>query len=182
MKAEAIPEEAIPALAAALSDPEVQVRANAALALSRLDALPDGAVPRLIECTAASRDDLRLNAAMALRLARAEAVGEVMEHLLEDPSVRVRLIAAGSMLAENPENARAVAVVMEGLADASVGVRKAALGLVESLGAGAFAEALEQRRAVEAEPRVRRGAGPGARADGGSGGGEDGRVRACYRQ
>ena len=46
MKAAAIPEEAIPALVEALRDPEVQVRANAAHALARLDALPgDGHPP-----------------------------------------------------------------------------------------------------------------------------------------
>ena len=40
MNATAIPEEAIPALVEALRDPEVQVRANAAHALARLDAIP----------------------------------------------------------------------------------------------------------------------------------------------
>ena len=43
MKAAAIPEEAIPALVEALRDPELQVRANAANALARLDALPAAA-------------------------------------------------------------------------------------------------------------------------------------------
>ena len=37
MKAAAIPEEAVPALVEALRDPEVQVRANAAHALARLE-------------------------------------------------------------------------------------------------------------------------------------------------
>ena len=42
MNAAAIPDEAIPALVEALRDPEVQVRANAANALARLDAMPAG--------------------------------------------------------------------------------------------------------------------------------------------
>lgn len=58
----------------------------------------------------------------------------MMETLLVDPSVRVRLIAAGSILGCDPEDTRARAVVTAILADASPRVRNSALALVESLG------------------------------------------------
>src|SRR5262249_8724689 len=135
MKAAAIPEGVVPALVGALRDPDVQVRANAANALARLDALPEEAVPLLIDCAADPSRGLRMNAAMALRLAPAGAVAEVMRHLLEDPNLRARLIAAGSLLTADPGDARAAGVVAEALADPAPRVRNAALGLVESLGA-----------------------------------------------
>jgi HEAT repeat protein len=154
--ATSIPEEVIPALVEALHDPEIQVRANAAYALARLDAIPDVAVGRLTECATSPDDGLRMNAAMALRLAPADAANAVMQHLLEDGNLRIRLIAAGTLLAREPGNVRAAEVVREGLTASSPPVRKAALELVESLEAGAaFAEVLAQRREVEDDPRVR---------------------------
>ncbi len=132
MNAASIPEEVIPLLVRALRDPEVQVRANAAHALARLDALPAEAIPLLIACTADPDDGLRINAALALELAPPAA--EAMRHLLEDANVRVRLVAARSLLCADPGDARAGAVLLEALADADPRARKAALGLAESLG------------------------------------------------
>ena len=63
MNATSISEGAIPALVEALRDPEVQVRANCARALARLDVIPAAAIPLLIDCTADANDGLRLNAA-----------------------------------------------------------------------------------------------------------------------
>jgi HEAT repeat protein len=156
-KAASIPEEVIPALVETLRDPEPQVRANAAYALARLDALPAEAVPLLIQCTAEPSDGLRMNAAMALKLAPPGAVGEAMEHLVGDPNLRARLIAASCLLAADPAHARASAVVAEALGDPAPRVRKAALELVESLGAGGetFVEGLKQRGGLEEEPEVR---------------------------
>ncbi len=57
-----------------------------------------------------------------------------MPHLVADPNPRVRLIAAGSLLAAEPGNADAGAVLVEALGDPALRVRKAALELVESLG------------------------------------------------
>ena len=157
MNAAAIPEEAIPALVEALRDPEVQVRANAAHALARLDALPAAAIPLLIECTADANDGLRMNAAMALKLAPAGAVVEVMQHLVADPNSRVRLIAASSLLAAEPGNTQAGAVLVEALGDPALRVREAALELVESLGTGgaAFLEVLKERDGLEEEAESR---------------------------
>jgi HEAT repeat protein len=157
MKAAAIPETAIPGLIEALRDPEVQVRANAAHALARLESLPAEAIPLLIECTADPRDGLRMNAAMALESAPAESVREVMEHLLEDPNPRVRLIAADCLLSADAGHARAAAAVAAALADPAPRVRKAALGLVESFGAAGavFLDNLTRRDSVEDEPEVR---------------------------
>jgi HEAT repeat protein len=151
MKATSIPEEVNPALIQALGDPETQVRANVARALSRLDSLPPEAVPQLAECAADPSDGLRMSAALALKLAPPGGVRQVMEHLVGDPNLRVRLIAAGSLLAADPGNGRAVAVVVEALADPALRLRKAALELVESLGENgkAFADAARQRKDLE---------------------------------
>ncbi len=157
MKADAIPEDAIPALVAALGDPENQVRANAAHALARLDAPPAEAVPRLIECAGDANDGLRMSAAMALARAPAEATRDVMLHLLADPSLRVRLIAAGSVLAADPDHAQGRAVLVEALGDPSLRVRKAAAELAESLGeeGAEFTEALKRRADAEEDSEVR---------------------------
>ena len=119
MKAAAVPATAGPALVEALRDPEAQVRANAAHALARLDELPSEAVPALRECASDPNDGIRLNAALALRLAPPAAVADLMDHLLDDPSVRVRLVAAGAVLGADSANARAAAVVLAAADDPS---------------------------------------------------------------
>ena len=159
MNAAAIPDEAIPDLVDALRDPEVRVRANAANALARLDAIPAEAIPLLIECTAHTDDSLRMNAAMALKLAPADAVAEVMHDLVADPSSRVRLIAASSLLAAESNDSNAGAVLMEALADPIPRVREAAMDLFESLGEGgtAILESLQRREEADgaSEPAER---------------------------
>ena len=139
MNATAISEEAVPTLIEALHDPEVQVRANCAHALARLDVLPAAAIALLIECTADANAGLRMNAARALKLAPAEAVIEVMQHLVADPNSRVRLIAASSLLVAEPGNTVAGAVLVESLDDPVHRVREAALVLLDSLGEGGLA-------------------------------------------
>jgi HEAT repeat protein len=134
LKAGEVPEEVLPALVEVLRDSEPQVRANAAGVLARLEALPPGAVEPLVECTASPSDSLRAAAAMALRLAPGEEVVAVMERLLEDASLRVRLIAAGSILAARPDDERAAAVLREAAANGSPGVRRSAEELIEALG------------------------------------------------
>ena len=70
--------------------------------------------------------------------------------------MRIRLIAAGSLLSAGPGNARAGAVLVEALGDPAPRVRKAALELVESLGRGAaFLEVLKKRAGLEAEADLR---------------------------
>jgi HEAT repeat protein len=157
MKAAAIPEDAIPALLEALRDPELQVRANAAHALARLDPLPAEAIPLLIECTADAHDGLRINAALALKRAPAGAVGAVMQHLVADPNLRVRLIAASVLLAAGPGHAEAGGVLVAALGHPALPIRKGALELVESLGpdGAAFLEDLQERRVLEGEAELR---------------------------
>jgi len=145
MNATAISEEAIPALIEALRDPEVQVRANCAHALARLDVIPAAAIPLLIECTADANDGLRISAARALKLAPADAVINVMQHLVADPNSRVRLIAASLLLAAEPGNTLAGTVLAESLEDPVLRVREAALVLLDSLGEGGRA-LLEERQ------------------------------------
>lgn len=157
MKAAAIAEEAIPALIEGLHDSEVQVRANAAHALARLDPLPAAAIAPLIECTADANDGLRMNAAMALKQAPAGAAGEAMVRLIGDANLRVRLIAASSLLAAEPGNVQAAVVVAEALGDPAARVRKAALELVDTLGTAGtvFLEDLKKREGLEEETELR---------------------------
>jgi HEAT repeat protein len=157
IRAESIPEAVVPLLIEALRDPETPVRANAARVLARLDSLPSDAIAPLVACTADANDALRMYAAIALKTARVAAALEAMEHLLEDANVRIALIAAGSRLCADPDNARARAVVTEALSDSAPRTRRAALELVDALGAGgaSFREALQQRIGVETEPDLR---------------------------
>ncbi len=48
-----------------------------------------------------------------------------MDHLLDDPNVRVRLVAAGAVLGVNPEDARAGAAVLAAADDPTPRVRQA---------------------------------------------------------
>lgn len=156
MNATTIPEEVISALVEALRDPDVQVRANCAHALARLDFIPAAAIPLLIECTADANDGLRINAARALKLAPFEVVIEVMQHLVDDPNSRVRLIAASSILVAQPGNARASAALMDSLEDPVVRVREAALVSLDSLGEAGVAilEALNEKNGHCPEPEL----------------------------
>jgi HEAT repeat protein len=157
MKAAEIPEAAVPALVEALRDPEVQVRANAAHALSRLEPLPSEAVPLLVECAADPNDGLRLNAVVALRRADSGARDEVLRHLIEDPNTRIRLIAAGAVLAQSPTDAPAAAVISEALSAPALRLRTVGLDVIDSLGdrGGVFREALRRRAEEEEDPAVR---------------------------
>jgi HEAT repeat protein len=133
----------------ALGDPEVQVRANCAHALARLDAIPAAAIPLLVECTFDADDGLRMTAAMALKLAPAGMVAEVMQRLVADPNSRVRLIAAGSLLSAESSNSSAGAVLVEALEDPTPRVREAALELVEFLGASGAGHVLGLKNGEE---------------------------------
>lgn len=130
VKAGSVPAEVVPALVEALRDPESQVRANVAYALSRLDALPHEAIPALHECAVDPSDGLRLNAAVALQLAPASEVTDLMNHLLDDPSVRIRLVAARAVLEQTPDDPHARAVVLAAADDPSPRVRQATEELI----------------------------------------------------
>jgi HEAT repeat protein len=93
----------------------------------------------LIECTADASDGLRMNAARALRLAPSQSVVEIMQRLVADPSSRVRLIAASSLLDAEPGNTAAIAALVESLEDPVRGVHEAARELLDSLGAAGVA-------------------------------------------
>ena len=133
IKAEAVPPEAVQGLIDALKDPDVQVRANAAFALTRLETVPLEAIPLLAECTTDPSDSLRLNAALALRNASGAEALALLEHLLDDPSVRVKIVAAGAVLAADPLHSGAREVVESAQTDTSPRVRQAAMELLESL-------------------------------------------------
>lgn len=157
MKLAEVPGSMADALTESLQDPEVQVRANAAHALARLDNVPDSAIPALIECTADPRDALRLNAAMALKKGPAALVSPTFEHLVEDPNLRVRLVAASFLLPNDPAHQNALSAVREALTDLAPRVRTAALELVEVVGPHArpWLDILRHRMASEEEPETR---------------------------
>ena len=94
---------------------------------------------------------------MALKVAGPGAVGDVMRHLIGDVNLRIRLIAASCLLPADPGNVEAGAVLMEALGHPALRIRKAALELVESLGAGgvAFLGGLKKRDGLEEEPELR---------------------------
>ena len=159
MRAAEIPESSVPALVEALRDPEVPVRSNAAHALARLDELPPDAVPLLAECTADPNDGLRLNAVLALW--KGEVGLDVLRARIDDPNTRVRLIAAGAVLAHAAEDAAAVAVVTAALTDPATRMRQVGLDVIAQLGdrGGAFRDVLRNRVEEEPEPALRERAG-----------------------
>jgi HEAT repeat protein len=154
MKVKEIPSEIVPSLVDALRDPEVQVQANAAHVLGRLNSLPSEAIPLLIECTSDPSDGLRINAAMALKAAPRNALGEVLQHLIEDPNVRVRLIAASVLAIEKPEDEKVASVLAEASGAPSVRLRQAVIELIDSLGPSGrvYLDLLKERVRVESEP------------------------------
>jgi HEAT repeat protein len=157
MKVKEVRPEVVAGLVEALRDPEIQVRSNAACALARLDPVPPQAIPLLVECTADPDDGLRMNAVLALKAASPESINAVVSPLLDDPNLRIRLIAAGLLLGENPTHPKAGGVVLEALADSTALLRKRAMELVEGLGprAAHFLEAYQTRLAVEGEPEIK---------------------------
>ncbi|AMV37907.1 HEAT repeat domain-containing protein [Planctomyces sp. SH-PL62] len=76
-----------------------------------------------------------------------------METLTEDPNARVRLTAAGALLAVEAGDSHAGAVLMEALADPTPRVREAAFDVFESLGdQGALVlEAVQKGEPTETE-------------------------------
>src|SRR5262249_10536452 len=134
MKAQDIPPAVVPELVEALRDPHSQVRSNAAHALARLDSVPEEAIPLLVECTADPDDGLRLNAVLALTPAAPDKVKAVIPPLMDAPNVRIRLQAASLLLAENPADPQAGAILVEALSQPAVRLRKTALEVVASLG------------------------------------------------
>jgi len=154
MKTKDIPSDVIPSLIDALRDPEVQVRANAAHILGHLDTLPYRAIPLLIECTTDPSDGLRINAAMALKTAPQNVLGEVMQHLIGDSNIRVRLIAASILAIEHPEDAKIATILVEASADPTARLREAVIELVDSLGSSGcmYWNILKERLQVEREP------------------------------
>ena len=79
-----------------------------------------------------------------------------LRRLLADPNPRVRLLAAGSLLAADPADAAATAAVASALGDPAPRLRRAALELVGSLGGRGRCPAgeLRRREAEEVDPAL----------------------------
>ena len=74
-----------------------------------------------------------MNAARALAMVPVPMVIDVMERLIADPNARVRLIAAGALLAGDPQNAMAISVLTDALEDPARAVSEAARVLLDSV-------------------------------------------------
>src|SRR5262249_22926318 len=74
-----------------------------------------------------------------------------------DPNSRVRLIAAGSVLAEEPGHERAAAVLTGALADPALRLRRAAADFLATLGPRAvpFLGVLRDRAEAETDPELK---------------------------
>ncbi|HEX5004847.1 MAG TPA: M56 family metallopeptidase [Gemmatimonadales bacterium] len=144
---------AVPALIAALSDPDMNVRIAAARSLGNLE--DPRAIPALITATRDGNAKLRSAAFDALSNFEDPRIVEPMITALKDPDAEVRERAANTL--GNLENTRAVQPLIGALADSSAGVREAAarsLGdLRDPAAAPALAGALK-----DANPDVREAA------------------------
>jgi HEAT repeat protein len=176
---------AVPTLVRALEHPNPSTRANAAAALGEIGPVTEAVVPALVAALKPPVPKAVLLDDSAVRERAAEALGKFgvraksavagLTAALKSPVVPVRLKAAGALLAIDPENREAVAVVLDvlgknenasGLADvvAKVGpaAKSAVPRLLRLLGAGTYDERLTAARllgaigpaAKEAVPRL----------------------------
>jgi HEAT repeat protein len=152
--AETLPPEVVTALIEALHDPEIPVRANAARVLARLPELPAEAVGPLLEGATDPDDKVRLNSALALQTAPVGQSRTAFRRLLTDPNPRLRLLAAGSLLDDEPSAPDAAAILAEAVTDPAFPVRRAAEEWIHSHHSGnvLLATALQRRIEEETDP------------------------------
>ena len=99
------------------------------------DGLPAEAVPLLAECAADPNDGLRTERRGGPgERGPGRPAADTLRRLVEDPNSRIRLIAAGAVLAEDPADAAAGEVVAAALADPALRLRRVGLDVVASLG------------------------------------------------
>ncbi len=134
MKLTALPDDAVQVVVESLRDPIEQVRANAAHLLSLLDPVPADAVPDLIEAAETGGDGLRLNAATALRRVPEAQARAALRRRLADSNGRVRLVAAGSLAADTPDDPEIRAVLAAALDDDHPNIQVIANELIGGLG------------------------------------------------
>jgi len=103
-KAGRVPDDGLDTVVEALRDPDIRVRTTVAMVLGRFDPMPASAIPGLSENAADADDGLRLAVAVALRAAGPAAPAAVLEGLLRDATLRVRLAAASALLADDPDH------------------------------------------------------------------------------
>ena len=157
-KAGRVPDDGWDAVVEALRDPDIRVRTTIASLLGRLDPVPPSAIPGLAENAAAGDDGLRLAAAVALRAAgpaAPAAPAAVLDDLLRDATLRVRLAAASAVLANNSDPPEAHNAVREALADANPRIRELGHALVEPLGRGRAPALATWKRHAEPRPTER---------------------------
>jgi hypothetical protein len=149
----AVPAEAVPEFVEAWHDPETRVRANAVRVFLGVNPLPAEAVACLRECARDADDTVPLNAARVLRNVLPSEVQEVFTRLLDDPNARRRLLAAGALLAADPMNETAAAVVVATLRLAPPGLRRDVIELIAALGAAGrhFRDALVDQAGEEVD-------------------------------
>lgn len=120
----------------------------------RVKEVPDEAVGPLEECLQTNDDGVRLHAAVALRSASPTLTEPIYRRLLEDADPRLRLLAAGFFLEQNPEDEGAAQILVECLSSPSRMVRKAALELITKMGENAtyLLDPLRERAEAEIDP------------------------------
>ncbi len=151
--------EAIPALSAALSDEEEEVRVGAALALEAIGPAARESVPLLVEALGAPSSALR--AAASYALSRIEAGGPqafgALRILAQDPDPEVRVAAALALVSLFPRN-EATAVLDAGqLACTAESLLFSSLRKDQGVAAKRLARAmvlLDPARALSATPRL----------------------------
>lgn len=119
---------AVPALMAALKDPDVQVRRAAAQALANHE--DPRAVPALIDALKDSDAEVRATAAMALGEFEDKRAGAPLVALLKDGNVEVRRAALYAL--QGTEAEVPVDAIVAAMGDADDEIRQAALGLALS--------------------------------------------------
>jgi HEAT repeat protein len=151
-----VPAEGVPDVLAALRDAELQVRANAAQVLARLDQLPEEALEPLQSCLTEHDDGLRLHAALALRKLPPGVTMTAFQELLGDPNPRLRLLAVRFFLEIDPIHAAAGVALIECLADPSRHIRRSARELFDALGSRALGllEPLRARAKIADDPEI----------------------------
>jgi HEAT repeat protein len=102
-----------------------------------------------------------MNAAVALAGGPRGAAADTLRHLIEDPNSRIRLVAAGAVLAAAPDDLPAGEVVRAALSDPALRLRRVALDAVSALGPHgvSFLDAVRGRADVEEDSAVRAAAG-----------------------
>jgi HEAT repeat protein len=135
----AVGKAAVPAVVPLLQSPEKGLRDNAMSVLCDIGAEAREAVPAVILCLKDKDPDIRIGAVQTLSSIGAdndEATVPALRKLYEDPSGRIRQLAAGVMLELKVPDKDALKILLDGLRDRDAGLRLGAAQSLHGLGLG----------------------------------------------